>query len=54
MPFRIAEISFLAKDIKPTSFKTTKDLRSLEVYLLLVTAKEEIIALLKKMLIKLI
>lgn len=55
MPSRMVEISFLAREnIKRTSLKTTKDLRSLRVDLLPVNAKEEeqIIALVKKMLIK--
>lgn len=53
---RMVEISFLAREnIKLTCLKTTKDFRSLQVYLLLVNAKEEqIIALVKKILIKLI
>lgn len=39
-PPGMAEISFLAReDVKPTTLKTTKDLRSLQVYLLLVNAK---------------
>lgn len=56
MPSRMVEISFLASEnIKLASLKTTEDFRSLQVYLLLVNAKEEqIIALLKKILIKLI
>lgn len=56
MPSRMVEISFLASEnIKLASLKTTEDFRSLQVCLLLVNAKEEqIIPLVKKILIKLI